>query len=311
MDLKQLEAFVTVAKYSSFSKAADAMYLTQPTISSHIKSLEEELGVQLLVRSSKTVFPTSIGKDFFSYAQNMLTLRDEAFKCMLGSSYQSRGEIDILSSTVPAQHLLPEVIASFNKEYPHVVFRVQQTDSRQVVEELPGFQYDFGLVGISVSDPRLDSLFICEDTMVVVAPVGVTQDLALDSDDDISKFLSNKVYVMREEGSGTRAEMSSLLAQYGISLDRLRAVAYFNDNQSILNAVSHGLGIAIVSKLTAATYAEQGLIDMFDVKSSASRRSFYLLTKKELQLSPIQQTFADFIVSFYKTFPEGPEHTAE
>lgn len=305
MDLKQLEAFVSVVKYNSFSKAADVIFITQPTISAHIKSLEEELGVQLLVRSTKKVYPTKTGKEFFVYAKNILALRDEAFEHVLGSGYESRGGIDILSSTVPAQYLLPEVIAFFIKQYPHIVFRVRQTGSRQVIEEMPGFQYDFGLVGTKVNDPKLDCQPICDDTLVVILPRNMAYDPA-QSSEDFSKFLSGKSYVMREEGSGTRAEMAPLLAEYDLSVERLRTVAYFYDNQSIINAVSHGMGISIVSKITASTYVRQGLIKMIEVDSPAFHRNFYLLTKKELQLSPIQQTFADFIRSFYQSATSSP-----
>ena len=302
MDIKQLEAFVNVARHNSFSKAADAIFLTQPTISAHIHSLENELGVQLLVRSTKKVHLTKTGKEFFAYAQNILTLRDEAFSCVLGNGYESRGEIDVLASTVPAQYLLPEVIAFFHKQYPHIVFRVHQADSRQVIEKIPRFQYDFGLVGIKVANPKLHCWPFYDDTLVVILPKTMIYDQP-QSDEELSKLLSSKIYVMREEGSGTRAEMASLLAQYGVAVERLRTVAFFNDNQSILNAVSHGLGIAIISKIAASEYVKQGLVNMIEIDKPSFHRKFYLLTKNELQLSPIQQAFADVVRNFYQKKP--------
>ena len=298
MDIRQLEAFVYVVKYSSFSKAADAIFLTQPTISAHINSLENELGVQLLFRSTKKVCPTNVGKDFFTYAQNILSLRDQAFRSVLGGGYENRGRIDILSSTVPAQYLLPEIITLFNKDYPKIVFYVSQADSRKVIEEMSGFQYDFGLIGTLSTDPQFSCMPIYDDILVVITPKNKQFNLEK-IDDDLASFLANSTYVMREMGSGTRAEMTALLAHFEIATDRLHTAAYFSDNQSILNAVSHGLGISIVSKIAASEYVKQGLINMIEIDTPMFHRKFYLLTKNDLRMSPIQQAFSDYVRSYY------------
>lgn len=156
MDLKQLEAFVYVAKLNSFSKAADTIYLSQPTISSHINALEKELGTQLLIRSTKEVYPTKSGLDFFVYAQNMLALRDEAIHSVAQGGSSIRGEISLLASSVPAQYLLPSLIAVFQKSYPDILFKVRQSDSEQVGKMLSNCIYDFG---IQVQDSLETSLF--------------------------------------------------------------------------------------------------------------------------------------------------------
>src|SRR5699024_4585027 len=117
MDMKQLEAFVAVIKYNSFTKAANHIYLSQPTISSHVRSLEKELEVQLIVRTGKDVYPTSSGKELFIQAQNILNIRDEAINRIKGIDSKIKKDISIVASSVPAQYLLPRLIADFQKDY--------------------------------------------------------------------------------------------------------------------------------------------------------------------------------------------------
>lgn len=106
MHLKQLEVFVNVVKLKSFSKAAEAVYLSQPTVSAHINALEDELDAKLIVRSTKEVYPSKAGKIFYQYALEMLNLRDMAMQEVKSYSTQVRGTLDVAASTVPSQYLL-------------------------------------------------------------------------------------------------------------------------------------------------------------------------------------------------------------
>ena len=103
MDFKQLEAFAAVVNLGSFSKAGDRLFLTQPTISAHIRALERELGVQLIVRTTKEVYPSREGKRFYAYAQNILRMRDDAIAAMTEAVPVVRGVITVAASTIPAQ----------------------------------------------------------------------------------------------------------------------------------------------------------------------------------------------------------------
>ena len=113
MDFKQLEAFVYVVKLKSFSKAAQRIYLTQPTISAHINSLEKELDTKLIERGTK-------------YAIKMLNLRDDACCSVKNYNKELKGTLSICASTVPSQYILPKVVSAFREEYPHVTFNIQR-----------------------------------------------------------------------------------------------------------------------------------------------------------------------------------------
>ena len=298
MEMKQLEAFVAVVQHNSFSKAADMIYLSQPTISAHISSLESEIGAQLLIRSTKAVYPTPTGKELFHRAKSILALRDEAVSSVNKIDRELSGEISILASTVPAQFLLPEIITAFQKIYPHVVFTVHQADSQQVLEGLMGYRYDFGIVGTSVNSRWLLTVPFYHDTLVLITPKAMTVNKGA-MYRDLPAFLRQQPFVMRGDGSGTRVEMEQLLQKQGVSVQNLNIVAYFHDTQSILSAVSHGMGISFVSGVAATAYEKAGQIKVYDFEQQAFTRQLHLVFKKEMVLSPVQRLFVNYLENYF------------
>jgi DNA-binding transcriptional LysR family regulator len=194
MEMKQLEIFVCVARNLSFSKAAEELYISQPGVSSHVSSLEKNLGVQLLVRNTKGVSLTKAGTDFMVYAQRMLALREQAVHDLGGANKNAAGTIDIISSTIPVQHLLPEIISSFQKQWPNILFRVEQVSSCGVKRALGGFRYDFGIVGTTPNnDDGYSRRLIYNDELVLVFP----NDTEQKSDFIKDNFVKNKRFKTR------------------------------------------------------------------------------------------------------------------
>ena len=298
MEIKQLEIFVCVAKTLSFSKAAEILFLSQPTVSSSIRSLEKQLGVQLLVRSTKEVSLTKSGQDLLSYAQKILSLREQAISSVGGADSRARGSIDIISSTIPAQHLLPELIASFQEQWPNILFRVEQADSQQVERRMGGFHYDFGMVGTAPVDDRFIHYPIFDDELVLAIPTD-TPESPETIRTHFAEYIKRAPLIMRESGSGTRVEIEALLSKIGVDLRDLHIRAYFSDAHSILSAVSHGMGVSLISRIAAAMYVDAGLLRVVEMNSPLFRRQIYLLYNKELWLSPLQQAFIGHIRSFY------------
>ena len=298
MEIRQLEIFVSVARNRSFSKAAEDMYISQPSVSAHVNSLEKALGAQLLVRNTKGVSLTKTGTDFLAYAQKILSLRDQALLSVNNGDRSVNGVIDIVSSTIPAQHLLPEIIASFKKQWPNIIFRVKQADSRGVEREMGSFRYDFGMVGAVPEDIGFSYCPIYNDELALVLPNGMPYD-AESIRGHFADYIIQTPFIMRESGSGTRVEIETLLSKIGVDPRNLIIPAYFSDSHSILLAVSHGLGVSLISKVAAAMYVEAGLLKMIEMDSPLFRRQIHLLYNKELWLSPVQQAFADHARHFY------------
>jgi len=303
MELRQLETFISVARHLNFSRAAEEINLSQPTISTHISALESYLGVQLLVRSTKEVSLSKAGKDFLGFAQQILTVRDQALRDVRGEDFNARGSIDIISSTIPAQHLLPDIIASFQKQRPNIIFRIEQTDSRQVEQGMNGFRYDFGFVGTVPDSNRFIHYPICEDELVLIIPNDAAQSPESICE-GFSDYIRNVPFIMRESGSGTRIEIESIFSKVGVELNELRISSYLPGTHSILMAVSKGMGVSLISKVAAALYADAGLLKMVEMNSSLFRRQMYVLHNKELCLSPLQQIFCDHVRNFFKNGSE-------
>ena len=299
MEIKQLEIFVCLAGHLNFSKAAEELYISQPSVSAQISSLEKELGSQLFIRNTKGVSLTKTGLDFLTYAQKILSLRDQAIHHVGGEDRSANGAIDIISSTIPSQHLLPEIIASFQQQWPNIIFRVEQADSRRVEQEMCCFRYDFGMIGAVPNENRYHYHPVYDDELVLIVPNDIRQDSEAIRV-NFTEFILKTPFIMRETGSGTRKETETLLSKIGVNLSDLQIPAYFSDAQSILLAVSHGMGVSLISKVAARMYTEAGLLTMVEMDDPMFRRQIYLLYNKELFLSPVQQAFADYSRQFYR-----------
>lgn len=294
MEFKQLEAFVQISKLQSFSKASESLFLTQPALSSQINALEKEMGTQLFIRSTKKVFPTKAGVDFYEYAQKILALRDRSLFEIGKYSEECVGEINILASSVPAQYILPGLIADFNKEYPNIVFRLYQRDSGGVFEELIKYQYDLGFVGTESDSSRYHLSLLCRDQLVLILPKYLEYSGSRRAE-DVAGFIADHHFIMREQGSGTRAELEVFLAKQGLSVRDLKIAAYFSSTQGILDAVFQGMGISMVSKTAAQVYERMDLIRMVEIESELLNRSIYTVLKKDVILTPAQDVFIHYV----------------
>ena len=156
--VKQLESFVAVVEYGSFSEAARRLYLTQPTISSHIRTLEEELHTSLILRTTKKVTVTAHGYQLYDSAIRMLDIRNHLLENFTGSRKQI---IDLAASTIPSSYLLPELLAGFGRQYPDVYFHSHQTDSADATNQVLDGSVDLALVGQDSGDKTCTFIPFC------------------------------------------------------------------------------------------------------------------------------------------------------
>lgn len=298
MDFKQLEAFVYVVKLKSFSKAAQRIYLTQPTISAHINSLERELDTKLIERGTKYVYPTKPGNILYQYAVKMLNLREDATCSVKNYNKEVKGNLKICASTVPSQYILPKVISAFREEYPNIYFTIQRQDSQKVVESIMRGDVDLGFCGTDTHRPECLYDSFAKDYLVVITPnesrFKEMQPGTLKTD-----ILRKEPIIVRESGSGTRMEMEYFLAKAGIDFGELKVVAQFDDPDSIKHAVSQGMGISVISKAAIEDYEKFGLILSFDLNNVSMERNLYMVTKRNTSHSFANEVFMNFVKTFY------------
>ena len=299
MNLKQLEAFVQVAEGGSFSKAAKKLYLTQPTISAHVASLEKELNVRLFVRNTKEVSLSEDGKDLYKYARQMVDLEkkiDERF-----GTREEGGKhcITIAASTIPAQYLLPKVLMRFNEKYPEEQLKIMETDSAKVVTQIVEHMADVGFTGTVLEKKHCKYMPFYKDELVIITPnTEKYQKLKDHMTDDISWLLEEHV-ILREEGSGTRKEAEKQLKQAGVDLSDLDIIASIENQETIKKSVRQGMGISILSKLATADEAEAGYVLAFPIPKADKGRDINLVYNKNYQLSRSAERFIKVVKEGY------------
>src|SRR6266481_416013 len=170
MDFDQLETFIEVARLSSFSRAAEKRFRTQPAISSQIRSLEEEVGAKLLDRSGGKVSVTASGKLFLKFAEETLDARKAVVTAIAETERVPRGEIVVGANEGTCLHILPEVFAEFKKLYPDVAINITRADYGKVLESVIDNSVDFGVVSMPVTDTRLTVVLIHRDELVIITP---------------------------------------------------------------------------------------------------------------------------------------------
>src|SRR5499433_1480480 len=170
MDFDQLETFIEVSRLSSFSRAAEKRFRTQPAISSQIRSLEEEVGARLLDRSGGKVSLTASGKLFLKFAEETLDARKAAVTAIAETERVPRGEIVVGANEGTCLHILPEVFAEFKKLYHDVAVQISRLERAKILESIIDNSVDFGVVSTPVDDKRLTVVNIHRDELVIIAP---------------------------------------------------------------------------------------------------------------------------------------------
>lgn len=303
MDFRQLESFVAIAKHSSFTRAAEELFLAQPTLTGHIQSIENELGTVLLNRCGKSVTLTGAGQILYHHAVNILNMREQAFFSLAQYEGKLEGELAIASSTVPQRYLLPGLLADFSREYPAISYVIKQFDSGSVIDAIISGSMDFGFVGTGASYPGLEMLRLCEDCLVLITsglmpgPIPGTGGLQnLPGDTVVWEQVRQERFILREEGSGTRALFINGLAQMGVSERDISVAASIENPETIKECVRQGLGVAVVSARSVREEISLGLLKAYYISDLDLRRSFYFISHKNRVLNPVTRVFRDFIV---------------
>ena len=298
MEFKQLEAFVAVVDYGSFSEAARKLYLTQPTISAHVRSLEEELHTKLILRTTKKTTITTRGYQLYDSAVRMLEIRNNLLENFTGVQ---KHMIDLAASTIPSSYLLPEILAAFGKTHPDIYFHSIQADSAESINRVLDGTVDLALVGQNTRDETCVFLPFCQDELVIATPI-TNHYLSLQNKTVTFEDFIKDPIIIREKGSGTKKEMDLFLEQIGVTPNDLNVIARMNDLEGIKKSIVNGLGISILSARSAIDLQKTKQILLFPLEESAHKRTFYIVYSKNRILKPHVRQFIQFVQNFYRTF---------
>lgn len=299
MDLRQLETFVHVVKCKSFSKAAEKLFITQPTVTNHIQNLEQELDTMLISRLGRRIKLTDEGTVLYNYALDILNLLDNAKYDLQSIQNDIKGHLTISASSVPRKKILPEIIVKFSNEYPNVTYSIGEKDSNMVVQAILEGETDFGIIGAKFSEQNLDYIEILSDELVLAT--ANTNKFPNENGAVLDKeiLLTNK-WINREPGSGTRIEIENHLKEANIDIMSIKNRAVIEDTELMISLIEKDFGIGFLSLKSIEDEVKNGKLKYFRVKGLNIQRNFYLVYHQYRKLSPISNLFKNFILEQFK-----------
>jgi len=292
MDLRRLEIFVRVAEFGSFSRAAEALFLTQPTVSEHVRALEDELGVQLLDRLGRGAAPTPAGQLLLGYARKLLALAGEAQQAV--DQFQGRvsGELIVGGSSIPGEYVLPSLIGAFRAKHPEIAVSLLIGDSRSVQGWVEAGRVEIGVVGVRPTGRSLESRqLMADELVVVVAPDHPWVGRSSVTVEDIR----HEPLILRERGSGSRDTLERALGAVGLDFGAFRIVGEMGSTQAIKQAIRAGFGVSLISRRAVEEECRARLLGCVPVQDLDVSRAFHLVTHRERSRSPLAQAFLAFV----------------
>ncbi|MDP4108388.1 MAG: selenium metabolism-associated LysR family transcriptional regulator [Bacillota bacterium] len=295
MDFHQLEAFAYTVENKSFSAAAEKLYLTQPTISAHIRSLEKELKVRLIKRTTKEFEITADGQRLYEYAVNILHLRNKAVH-ELSDDYKK--ELFLGVSSVPGQCVLPGILSDYHHKAPELHFHIYQSDSMEIIQKVKDGNIDVGIVGTTAESDCVFEPFVL-DELVIAAPNTAHYQRMLQAGCSFDELLKEP-FIMRTGSSGTKLETERFLSGLNISIDKLNIIVYLNDADALRQCIIQGIGISIISRRMVEQLEQQGLLMIFPLGKYKLIRNLYIVYMENRYLP---KNTSDFIL-FLKEYPK-------
>lgn len=292
MDLRQLAVFARVVETRSFSRAAEALHLTQSTVSEHIRLLEDELGTRLFDRLGRQTLPTKAGELLYGYARRILQLADEARQALGQFLGQMTGELAVGGSSIPGEYVLPALIGRFREKFPQISVSLTIQDTQRILDLLLEGRVEVGVVGARLPHRAIEYTELMPDELVVVVPAGHPwfgkKVVGLED-------LQREPLIVREKGSGSRHALERALREAGVELEAMRLVGEIGSTQAIKQAVKAGVGLSIISKRAVEEECRHGLLWCVKIRDLKFTRHFYIVVHRERTRSPLCQAFLDFL----------------
>ncbi len=293
IDLRHLETFYRVAELKSFTKAAEDLCLTQPTISGHILSLEQSLSLRLFDRTGRKVRLTKAGQVLLQYTEKILSLRKELLNALSEFSEGIRGELSLGASTIPGEYILPKLMGEFKREHPFFTLSLKIADTQEVLQYVLQGQVEFGIIGAKLNHPSLSYEKFEKDEIIVIASSDhfhpPKKRMGLEA-------LIKEPWIIREEGSGTQMAVEKVLRKRGLSLKQFNVVTEMGSTSSLKEGVKAGLGMAFVSKKAVEEELKQGVLSQIEVEGiEPIFRQIYIVQHRGRTLSPVGMEFLKFL----------------
>jgi DNA-binding transcriptional LysR family regulator len=295
-DLRQLEIFCKVVELKSFSKAAEAVFLTQASVSERIAGLENSTGAKLLDRLGRQIVPTKAGELLYKQAVRLLEMKRTARLEMEGFLGLKQGEVHLGGSTIPGEYILPKIIGQFYKKYPFISVNLVISDTTETEKLVHNGDLELGVIGSRSSSKDLAHFDLWKDELVLVVKAGHgwarKKTVSLDE-------LLQEPFIMREKGSGTQRIIDEALKASGLEgVHSLRSAACLGSSTAVKEGVKSGVGVAIISSRALETELKSGVLKTVKIKDIPSiKRNFFLIKDERRVPSPACRAMFDFLLA--------------
>jgi DNA-binding transcriptional LysR family regulator len=291
----RLVVFRSVATHLSFRKASEELYLTQPAVSSQVKALEEELGVQLFDRSRGSVSLTEAGALLLDYAHRLHALSAEAEERIRELKGEVGGELVLGASTTIAQYALPHRLGEFRRQNPRVEIRLTSGNTEEIVTALVEHRIALGLVEGPPRCREVRAEPYLADELLLIVPRG--HEWA-ERGSIACKDLTTTPLLMRERGSGTRRVVELALEKRGVPMSGLNIAMELDSTEAIKSAVEAGLGAGFVSRWALAQDCRNGkAFQIVDIEGVHIPRPFLLASLQGAELQGAAAEFRRFLLA--------------
>jgi len=285
MDIRDLQVFLSVAKHLNYTRAAEEVNLNQPSVSVRMRQLERDLGTKLFEQLGKKIALTEAGELLVPHAGRVIAAITDARDAIDQLQGLERGSLRIGASTTPGMYLIPQIIAHFKRTYPKIQIHLAVRDTRQIEDGVIRNEFDFGFVGGHLAGDEVEVLPWTIDELVLIVPLGhrlAGKRIVKPAD------LSSEKFILREQGSATRAAVASHLSKSRIEVEAVMEMA---NPESVKKAVQNGLGIAFISSFAVETELKAKTLVAIRIRNLEIRRELKIVYRKDKHLSSAATAF--------------------
>ncbi|MGB5157617.1 selenium metabolism-associated LysR family transcriptional regulator [Desulfobacterium sp. N47] len=294
MDLWHLKIFCKVIEQKSFSKAGESVFISQPTVSSHMRDLESYFGCRMVDRLSREAVPTKAGALLYSYAKKLLALYDEMESALSGFQGNIKGSLVIGGSTIPGEYILPGIAGSFTKTYPDIKLSLIIGDTEKIINDTVSGFIELGVVGAAKKDKRIQQEILIDDQMQLIVP---SNHKWAKKKSVTIKMLTEEPFIIREKGSGTLKSFEQNLNKAGFDIDDLKIAAQMGSTEAVRQGIKNQVGVSILSTIAVRDNLKDGSLKALAIEGLDLNRSFYLTLSKQRSLSPLCNAFIEHMKS--------------
>lgn len=288
--LHQLQVFEAIAKHGSFTRAAEELFLTQPTVSQQMKQLSKAIGLPLFEQIGKRLYLTDAGREVLAASRDISERFTQLEMTLADLKGLKQGNLR-LAATTTAKYFVPRLLGPFRQRYREITISLQVTNQQQVLERLAENLDDLYFTGQPPDSLDIKLRPVLENPLVVIAahnhPLVQERNISL-------QRLAKEPFIMRETGSGTRTAVERFFTKNRVEVNVEMEIG---SNEAIKQAVVGGLGIAVLSRHALTLEGVNGPLTVLDVEGFPIQRHWYVIYPASKQLSVVAQTFLDYLLN--------------